>query len=124
MLTSNKLIDKSIEYGFLHPWLGTGLLTSTGSYFRISCFVHILYKSNDLKYWITGRKWSTRRKLLTPTFHFKILGDFIHVFNEQSQVLIEKLNEAVATEKGGFDIYPFITRCTLDIICGMLLFVQ
>ena len=73
-----------------------------------------------MEYCITGSKWSTRRKLLTPTFHFKILGDFIHIFNEQSQVLIQQLNAALVTQKDGFDIYPFITRCTLDIICGML----
>ncbi|XP_046655350.1 cytochrome P450 4C1-like [Daphnia pulicaria] len=93
VLSSKKLIDKGTEYGFLHPWLGTGLLTSTGS------------------------KWSTRRKMLTPAFHFKILEDFFHVFNEQSQVLIQKLSAISTTEKDGFDIYPFISRCTLDIIC-------
>ena len=30
MLSSNKIITKSREYEFLHPWLNTGLLTSTG----------------------------------------------------------------------------------------------
>ena len=28
---SSKMIDKSREYNFLHPWLATGLLTSTGN---------------------------------------------------------------------------------------------
>ncbi|XP_045035238.1 cytochrome P450 4C1-like isoform X1 [Daphnia magna] len=90
VLSSNKIIDKSREYNFIQPWLGTGLLTSTGS------------------------KWHQRRKMLTPTFHFKILEEFIRVFNEQSAVLVEKLNETVNQP---FDIFPFITRCTLDIIC-------
>jgi cytochrome P450 family 4 len=58
--------------------------------------------------------------MLTPAFHFKILEDFFHVFNEQSQVLIQKLSAISTTEKDGFDIYPFISRCTLDIICGKL----
>jgi hypothetical protein len=53
--------------------------------------------------------------MLTPTFHFKILEEFIHVFNEQSAVLVEKLGEKVGQD---FDIFPFITRCTLDVICG------
>ncbi|GAB6028883.1 Cytochrome P450 4V2 [Chamberlinius hualienensis] len=48
LLSSTKWLDKSEDYDFLHKWLGTGLLTSTGA------------------------KWQSRRKLLTPTFHFKI----------------------------------------------------
>lgn len=62
-----------------------------------------------------GSKWHQRRKMLTPTFHFKILEDFLHVFNEQSAVLVGKLHEKVGQE---IDIFPFITLCTLDVICG------
>ena len=53
--------------------------------------------------------------MLTPTFHFKILEDFLHVFNEQSAVLVGKLHEKVGQQ---IDIFPFITLCTLDVICG------
>lgn len=93
LLSSTRLIGKSREYDFLHSWLGTGLLTSTGT------------------------KWFHRRKLLTPTFHLKILADFVHVFNEQSRILVDKLDQAINESEQGFNIYPFITRCTLDIIC-------
>ena len=30
ILSSSKHIDKSADYSYLHPWLGTGLLTSAG----------------------------------------------------------------------------------------------
>ncbi|XP_046463628.1 cytochrome P450 4C1-like isoform X3 [Daphnia pulex] len=90
VLSSNKIIDKGPEYDYIQPWLATGLLTSTGA------------------------KWHQRRKLLTPTFHFQILEGFVHVINEQSAVLIDKLSEKVDQN---FDIYPFIALCTLDIIC-------
>ena len=55
--------------------------------------------------------------MLTPSFHFKILEDFVHVFNEQSQILVGKLNEALPNG-GDTNIYQYVTRCTLDIICG------
>ncbi|XP_064097710.1 cytochrome P450 4C1-like [Macrobrachium nipponense] len=91
ILSTNKNIDKAEAYKFLHPWLGTGLLTST------------------------GEKWQSRRKLLTPAFHFKILEDFVDVFNGQCNTLIRKLGEKA--DGTTFDIFPYITRCALDIIC-------
>ncbi|XP_048243097.1 cytochrome P450 4V2-like [Haliotis rufescens] len=91
ILNSTKHIDKAFMYRFLHPWLGTGLLTST------------------------GKKWHGRRKMLTPTFHFKILTDFVLVFNEQAQILKEKLRSKVGSKP--FNIFPDITLCALDIIC-------
>nr|QST15034.1 CYP4C34-like protein 2 [Diaphanosoma celebensis] len=94
LLSSNKLITKCREYQFLEPWLNTGLLTSTGT------------------------KWHSRRKMLTPAFHFKILEDFIEVFNEQSKVFVQKLEEASDRfGDGGFNVFPYVTRCTLDVIC-------
>ena len=66
-----------------------------------------------------------RRKMLTPTFHFKILEDFIDIFNKQSVVLVEKLNEAhrdmLVNNKDRINIFPYVARCTLDIICGLSL---
>ncbi len=50
-----------------------------------------------------------------PAFHFKVLEDFAHVCNEQSAFLVEKLNKKTGQE---IDIYPFVTLCTLDVICG------
>lgn len=91
LLSSPKHLDKSRDYSFLHPWLGTGLLTSTGS------------------------KWHSRRKMLTPAFHFKILEDFVEVFNSQSHKMLDKLKGKADGKP--FDIFPFITLCTLDIIC-------
>ncbi|KAF8770068.1 GDP-fucose protein O-fucosyltransferase 1 like protein [Argiope bruennichi] len=82
---------KGREYNLLAPWLGTGLLTSTGP------------------------KWRFRRKLLTPTFHFTILEDFIPVFHEQSSVLVSKLKRLDC--EPCVDVVPLMTSCTLDIIC-------
>ncbi|XP_070846660.1 cytochrome P450 4V8 [Chaetodon trifascialis] len=91
ILTNPIHIQKAFVYNFLHPWLGTGLLTSTGP------------------------KWRQRRKMLTPTFHFSILNDFLEVMNEQAQILVEKLETQAG--KGSFNCFSYVTLCALDIIC-------
>nr|QZM07479.1 cytochrome P450 monooxygenase CYP4BN53 [Lasioderma serricorne] len=91
LLSSNKHIQKAFQYKFLSRWLGLGLLTSTGN------------------------KWRTHRKIITPAFHFKILEDFIGIFNKASDILVEKLKNEVG--KDSFDVYPYISLCTLDVIC-------
>ncbi|KAM4709346.1 cytochrome P450 4V2-like [Discoglossus pictus] len=90
ILSSSKHMDKAYPYKFLHPWLGKGLLTST------------------------GEKWRSRRKIITPTFHFTILSEFLEVMNEQSNVLVEKLKKHV--DKEAFNCFMDITLCALDII--------
>ncbi|KAJ3655745.1 hypothetical protein Zmor_014860 [Zophobas morio] len=91
VLSSTRLLNKSDDYNFLEPWLGTGLLTSKGP------------------------KWRKHRRILTPAFHFKILEQFIDVFESGSEKLVTKLEKEVG--KSSVDIYPLVTLCTLDIIC-------
>ncbi|XP_029950371.1 cytochrome P450 4V8 [Salarias fasciatus] len=91
LVGSSVHIEKGESYRFLHPWLGTGLLTST------------------------GQKWRQRRKMLTPTFHFSILTEFLEVMNEQAEILVERLEKQAG--KGPFNCFSHITLCALDIIC-------
>ncbi|PIK54573.1 putative cytochrome P450 4V2, partial [Apostichopus japonicus] len=92
ILSSSKQLNKGLFYNMLKPWLGSGLLISKGS------------------------KWHTRRKLLTPSFHFAILTSFVDIFNEHAQTITSKMTELV-NEKP-VNIFPMVTRCTLDIICS------
>lgn len=92
VLTNMKLITKSNEYDYLKPWLNTGLLTST------------------------DQKWISRRKIITHAFHFKILEDFVEIFDKQSSILVEKLKRFEGQEV--FNIFPLTALCALDIICG------
>ncbi|XP_055613263.1 cytochrome P450 4d2-like [Uranotaenia lowii] len=91
VLSSQKLIRKSELYKFLVPWLGDGLLLST------------------------GQKWYQKRKIITPAFHFKILEQFVEVFDKQSSILAQRLKG----EANGklVNIYPYVTLAALDIIC-------
>lgn len=64
----------------------------------------------------TGYKWRSRRKMLTPTFHFTILEDFLDVMNEQASVLVNKFKKHV--DGDAFNCFFDIALCALDIICG------
>ena len=54
--------------------------------------------------------------MLTPTFHFNVLQGYQDVFSVQAEVLTKQLMK----ETGKFfDVFPYIKRCALDIICGL-----
>ncbi|KAJ8672685.1 hypothetical protein QAD02_003945 [Eretmocerus hayati] len=91
ILTSPKTIEKEELYKFAEPWLGTGLFTAPAS------------------------KWRIHRKLIMPTFNPRILESFVEVFSRQSQIMVKEME----IELGGdeFDIFHYVSLCTLDIIC-------
>ncbi|KAL6420526.1 hypothetical protein ACFW04_012015 [Cataglyphis niger] len=81
----------SRRYNLLHPWIGTGLFTSTGA------------------------KWRERRKILTPAFHFNILNQFADILIKEGNCMTKSLKDV-----GGVvvkDIVPFISEHTLNAIC-------
>jgi len=91
LLAHNNVLFKSREYKFIKPFLGEGLVTSE------------------------GEKWKSRRRLLTPAFHFKILDDFNDIYNKQSQILASKL-DAVAESGKRVKIRDFLGLAVLDTI--------
>lgn len=84
-------LRKAALYNFLHPWLGTGLLTSTGD------------------------KWRTRRHMITPSFHFEILRAYFEVFTGRTRDLLGYLDKEADGGKP-FHIYRYMTHVALDII--------
>ncbi|XP_072165421.1 cytochrome P450 4V2-like [Diadema setosum] len=92
ILNNSRHMDKGFGYDFVKPWLGLGLLLSS------------------------GKKWFHRRKMLTPAFHFSILQNFMDVYNEQSNILAEKIG-AFADKSNPVNIFPLVTYCALDVIC-------
>ncbi|KAK6043303.1 hypothetical protein COOONC_19191 [Cooperia oncophora] len=61
-------------------------------------------------------KWRPRRKLLTPTFHYEILKDFVEVYNRHGRTLLGKFLKHA--DGGQYeDIFHTVTLCTLDVIC-------
>jgi cytochrome P450 family 4 len=95
ILTSTKFLSKSNSYNFLSKYLGDGLLFST------------------------NQKWFNRRRIITPTFHFKILEQFFEVFVKQSQMLVEQI-EKKSMDEEYFDIFPIVGLSILKSLSGRL----
>ncbi|XP_068156977.1 probable cytochrome P450 4ac1 [Drosophila tropicalis] len=87
---SPKLITKNVIYELLWPFLGEGLLIST------------------------DQKWHSRRKALTPAFHFNVLQSFLIIFKEECKKLVHILNEKIDTE---LELNQLIPSFTLNNIC-------
>lgn len=95
-LIDGKTIGKSEEYEYTKDWIGEGLITST------------------------GQKWFSRRKIITPAFHFGILQSFVNTFNCNGDIFLEKLKNSWSNEKP-IDIFPYIILYALDNICGKIM---
>nr|NP_001352320.1 cytochrome P450 4g15-like [Anoplophora glabripennis]QYA71968.1 cytochrome P450 [Anoplophora glabripennis] len=89
ILSSNVHIDKASEYRFFKPWLGDGLLIST------------------------GQKWRAHRKLIAPTFHLNVLKSFIDLFNANSREVVEKLRKEIGKD---FDCHDYMSEATVEIL--------
>nr|CAD7453386.1 unnamed protein product [Timema tahoe] len=89
ILSSSVYINKSAEYKFFKPWLGEGLLISSGN------------------------KWRSHRKLIAPTFHLNVLKSFVDLFNTNSRAVVEKMRL-----EGGrvFDVHDYMSECTVEIL--------
>ncbi|KAF2897676.1 hypothetical protein ILUMI_08493 [Ignelater luminosus] len=89
ILSSHVHIDKSSEYRLFEPWLGNGLLISS------------------------GQKWRAHRKLIAPTFHLNVLKSFIDLFNVNSKATVEKMRK----EQGKtFDCHDYMSEATVEML--------
>ncbi|XP_012219950.1 cytochrome P450 4C1-like [Linepithema humile] len=87
-------ITKGTTYDLLRPWLGNGLLTSTGT------------------------QWFHDRKLIGPTFHFSILDQFAVILSEKAEIMTKCLEKEMEKNPGkAINIFPFAINVALDVIC-------
>ena len=92
LLSSSKHLEKGTFYQLLQPYLGSGLLLSS------------------------SRKWTVRRKLLTPTFHFDMLDSYMKVMYEEG-VKLTTIIERKLDSGDKIDIEKHFQLCALDIVC-------
>nr|XP_047133778.1 LOW QUALITY PROTEIN: cytochrome P450 4V2-like [Hydra vulgaris] len=99
VLSSEKITTKGFSYDWIHDWLKTGLLTSSGP------------------------KWKARRKLLTSSFHFSVFNRLKIIIEEQACILVDKISFA-ADNKKVVDVQTLIGLATLDVICETIMGVK
>ncbi|XP_044733636.1 cytochrome P450 4C1-like [Chrysoperla carnea] len=87
----NKALEKDKTYELTIPWTGTGLFAAPVS------------------------KWRVHRKIIQPTFNMKMIESFMDVFVIQSEILVKILEKQLT--KNSFDVFKYMSPCTLDIIC-------
>lgn len=93
VLSQPSNLDKTYVYSLLDRWLGQGLLTRRGS------------------------TWKSRRHLLTPGFHMRVLEDSLGTMNAAASDLTSALLQ-LSTEEGLVgDLVPHVQRCSLRVIC-------
>uniref|UniRef100_A0A8C0W3G7 Leukotriene-B4 omega-hydroxylase 3 n=1 Tax=Castor canadensis TaxID=51338 RepID=A0A8C0W3G7_CASCN len=84
------VLKNTVFYSFLKPWLGDGLLLSSGD------------------------KWSCHRRMLTPAFHFNILKPYVKIFNDSTNVMHAKWQHLISEGKNRLDMFEHISLMTLD----------
>lgn len=62
--------------------------------------------------------------MLTPSFHFSILQQFIPIFFHHANMLLTKLSHLHMETKNGIDIVPHTIDYALQSICGKLWFLK
>ncbi|XP_066260623.1 cytochrome P450 4C1-like [Euwallacea similis] len=81
---------KGLFYQMLTPWLGNGLIAGSGP------------------------KWQQHRKIISPSFHFKVLDSYTEIFAEKAEQFSKYLEKYEG--QGYFDITEDLTKIALDII--------
>lgn len=93
LTSSSTQITKSQAYKFLKNWLGDGLVSAANP------------------------RWRAHRRMITPSFHFNILKDFLPVFYKNECNLVEHWKKALGNDTKLIDVFADVSSCALDIIC-------
>ncbi|KAI9552444.1 hypothetical protein GHT06_022810 [Daphnia sinensis] len=94
IMGNHKFIEKPVEYDIFTPFIGKGIPVAT------------------------DERWKKNRRLLNPAFHFQVLNTFVGAINNKSINCVGEFEEAIVNYKGDeIDVFPIMSRNTLDIIC-------
>ncbi|KAM4022501.1 cytochrome P450 4A24-like [Anomaloglossus baeobatrachus] len=78
-------------YRFIVPWIGEGLLVSS------------------------GQKWFQHRRLITPGFHYDVLKPYVSLMSNCTKIMLDKWERLVPDEKP-VELFHHVSLMTLDTI--------
>ncbi|XP_008320917.1 cytochrome P450 4T8 [Cynoglossus semilaevis] len=90
LLSSTEPKD-DVGYRFSIPWIGNGLLVSSGP------------------------RWFRNRRLLTPGFHYDILKAYVKVMSDTTATMLKKWESYTKSEES-FELFEHVSLMTLDTI--------
>ena len=91
-MNQTTLPKDDLIYGILRSYLGDGLLISN------------------------FEKWQTRRKMLTPGFHYDILKPYVPMYNDIVEVFLNKCEGKLLNGETVISAFENITLLTLDVM--------
>ena len=92
----NRVDSKNRTFNYMmEPWLGNGLVLSEGAY------------------------WKRNRRLLTPTFHYQSLINFVKIINKSTDKMVQVINRD-SNGRDPLEFVPLINNMTLETILGCI----
>ncbi|XP_077560928.1 cytochrome P450 4V2-like [Haemaphysalis longicornis] len=89
VLTNPENVDRSFFYSMLKPWVGGGMLT------------------------LSGEAWRSRRKVVKPGYHFRILEGYIPILNKRGERLMKKV---ASMGDEFFNMIPIARAASLGVL--------
>uniref|UniRef100_A0A6E8VF28 Cytochrome P450 n=1 Tax=Anopheles coluzzii TaxID=1518534 RepID=A0A6E8VF28_ANOCL len=126
----NQLLQPFRQYdGWFKIWLGPKLVLATSHPDIMNAVLShpdclekpFFYDFVKLEHGIFAghyHPWKTQRKALNPTFNTRILNSFIPVFVQCARQMVQHMEQSVGDVGRSISIFPFISKCTLEMVCG------
>ena len=97
----NRSDPKDSNYSLFKPWIGDGLLVSS------------------------GEKWKRNRRLLTPAFHFGILKPYQCLFSQSANQMVDKWKNLVHRKPNeSVEMYEHVSLMTLNSLMKCIFGIQ
>lgn len=84
---------------------------------NINTYRNVHYCNKKYIFQISGKKWHARRKIITPAFHFKILEEFVEVYDRLGHKLIDEVLSKY-TPESNVNFFQITGLYALDVMCG------